>query len=48
MTVVQFPPGRSVDVDIARAVIRNAAVVGVGDALFGDLTSQTYRYVDKT
>jgi hypothetical protein len=40
--------GRSVDANVARAVIRNASVAGVGDALFSDVASQTYRYIDET
>jgi hypothetical protein len=40
--------GRSVDPAVARAVVRSSSVVGVGDALFGDIASQTYRYVDET
>jgi hypothetical protein len=47
-----FSNGCVVDVAIAQAVIRHASVVGVGvvnvgDALFGDIATQTYRYVDK-
>jgi hypothetical protein len=40
--------GRPVDPAVARAVIRNASVVDVGDALFGGAASQTYRYADET
>jgi hypothetical protein len=40
--------GQSVDPAVAQALVRHTAVVGVGDALFGDVASQTYRYVDET
>jgi hypothetical protein len=40
--------GRCVDAAVARIVVRNAAVVGVGDPLFGDVASQTYRSIDET
>jgi hypothetical protein len=37
--------GRHVADETARAVITNVNVVGVGDSLFGDALSQTWRYL---
>jgi hypothetical protein len=38
--------GREVHPEVARMVIRNPNIVGVGDALFANLMSQTFRYVE--
>jgi hypothetical protein len=37
--------GKYVNVDVARTVIANKHVVGVGDSLFAGELSQTWRYV---
>ena len=38
--------GRYVNAAVARIVITNKGVVGVGDTLFADATSQTWRFVE--
>jgi hypothetical protein len=38
--------GRYVNAAVARIVITNKNVVGVGDTLFADGTSQTWRFVE--
>ena len=38
--------GRYVNGAVARIVITNKGVVGVGDTLFADATSQTWRFVE--
>jgi hypothetical protein len=38
--------GQYVEDEVARVVIRDNHVVGVGDALFGNCPSQTWRWVE--
>jgi hypothetical protein len=37
--------GREVEDHVAAQVVKNPSVIGVGDALFKDVPSQTYRWV---
>ena len=38
--------GRHITDEIAQAVIQNANVTGVGDALFSDVPAQTWRWIE--
>jgi hypothetical protein len=44
--VWQLTGGRSVPDEVAQIVTQNKTVVGVGDALFGDIPAQTWRFVE--
>jgi hypothetical protein len=38
--------GERIDDAVAKIVIANPAIVSVGDALFADIPSQTWRYAE--
>lgn len=38
--------GRTVHAAVARVVVTDKGVVGVGDTLFADATSQTWRFIE--